>query len=118
MGPVGGALDLHTERVCDLLRERGPGPFGVELERTTDEMPGVDVAEQDVGVGDRGRLAAQVVANRAGKSAGALWPGLQRATGIDPDMRAATGPDLGEVDSRDFQRISRPGQQPRADHNA
>src|SRR5215211_9442258 len=93
MAPVGGPLDLHAERVCDLLRERRPGPFGVELERTTDEMPGVDVAEQDVGVGDRGRLAAQVVANRAGKSAGALWPGLQRATGIDPDMRAATGPD-------------------------
>jgi hypothetical protein len=108
MGPVGRPLDLDAERLRDLLRERRPGPFGIELERTGDEMRGVDVAEQDVGVGDRGRLTAQVVADRAWKSASALRAGLQRAAGVDPNMRAAAGPDLGEVDGRNFQRISSP----------
>jgi hypothetical protein len=77
----------------------------------------VDVAEQDVGVSDCRRLAAQVVADRAWKSAGALRADLQCAAGVDPDMRAAAGPDLGEIDRRNFQRISSPRQQARADHN-
>src|SRR3546814_1830555 len=43
---------------------------------------------------------------------------IERAAGVDPDDRAAAGPDLGEVDRRDLQRIARAGEQARAHHDA
>ena len=118
MRAVGRPLDRHAERLGDLFGEHRARLLGVELERAADEMAGIDVAQHHVGVGDGGRRAALVVADRTGRGAGALGTGLQRAAGVDPDMRAAAGAHLGEVDRRHLERVAGAGQQPRADHDA
>ena len=116
--PKAAASRLMPQAVGDGGLEDGTRLVGIESERAADEMPGIDEAEDDIGVGQRRHRAAHVVAHRPRRRAGALGPYLQRAARIDPDMRAPAGTDLGQVDGRDLQRIARARQQSRPDHDA
>ncbi len=83
----GGGGDLPGQ-----IREAGPHGVGVErgvAARAEDrrEMPGLDLAEQDVGVGD-GERAAAAVAGRAGVGAGAVGPDAE-AQPVEMQQRAA-----------------------------
>ena len=68
------------------------------------EPGGIEVAEEEVGVGDGGLGAAAAVARGPGHRARRLRPDAQRAAGIDPRDAAAARADLGEVDGRDLHR--------------
>src|SRR5262249_59187698 len=77
----------------------------------------VQVAEDDVGVGD-GRLgAAEVVAERSWRRTRAARADLQRAPRVAPDDRAAAGANLSEIDSGNPQQIAASGEEPRAVHD-
>ena len=94
--------DVDAERVghatCRARRSRSVG-----RERdATGEARRVEVAEHEVGVGDRRLGAAAPVARRAGFRAGRPGPDAQRAVGVEPRDAAAAGADLGEVDDRDL----------------
>ena len=69
-----------------------------------EEVVGVEAAEHDVGVGERGLLAAAAVAGGARIGAGALRPDLQEPAGVDPADRAAAGADRLRAHGRDGDR--------------
>src|SRR5215469_3560998 len=81
-------------------------------------MIGIDVAENNIRIGQRGQDAAKIVTDRTRSSAGALWPDLQCAASVDPDHRPASRVDLCQVDRRNLQCVAGPRQQARADHDA
>ena len=115
---MGRFLHGHAEGARDLLCENTLRLDGVQLERAADEVRRVDVAEDDVGVGDRRCLAARVVAHRSGRGAGAFRADLQRAGGVEPHQRAAARSDFREVDRRHLEEVARAGEKARADHDA
>ena len=61
---------------------------------------GVEEAEREVGVGDRGLGAAAAVAGRTGVGARRLGADLEQAELVDAGEAAAAGADLDEVDRR------------------
>ena len=63
-----------------------------------------EVAEQDVGVGDRRLLAALAVGGRAGVGARRARADAQRAARVGPGDRAAAGADGVDVDHRQLDR--------------
>ena len=118
MGAVRGAGELEAHRRRHPLGEDFARLLGIELQVAADQMRGVEVAEDQAGVGDGRVLAADVVAHRAGLGARALGPHPQRAGGIDPDLGAAAGAHLGQIDRRDLQHVAGARQQARAEHDA
>ena len=54
VGAVGGVLERQAERPGDPLGDRRARALGVEFQIAADQIVGVDVAEDEVGVGDRG----------------------------------------------------------------
>ena len=70
----------------------------VELARAAEEIVGVEIAEQQVGVGDRRLRAAMAVAGRARDRAGAFRADL-KACRVDAGDRAAAGADAGDVEA-------------------
>jgi len=72
----------------------------VEPDGTADQMIGVDVTENDIGIGQGGLGALKVVADGTRRSASAMRSDLQRAAGVDPDDRAAARSDFGQIDRR------------------
>src|SRR5262249_56307510 len=77
---------------------------GVDRDGTAREIVGVQVAEEQVGVGD-GRLgSAEPVASRAGLRARAARPDLQETDLVHVRDRAAAGANLDELDGRDANR--------------
>ena len=93
-------------RQLELARQPVHGPLrrvAVERHRPAGEVVGVQVAEQQVRVGDRRRRAAPPVAGGPRVGAGAARPDLQ-----DPERRvrdrAAAAADLDQVDRGDVER--------------
>ncbi len=84
--------------------ERAPRGVEVEPQVGGDRRRGRQAAEHEVGVGDRGLLAAAAVAGRAGLGARALRPDAQRPAAVDPRDRAAAGADRVDVDHRQAHR--------------
>src|SRR5690606_35876056 len=83
------------------LQGAGDGPLrclAVQRHRPAQEEVGVEVAEQQIGVGDGRLVAALPVAGRAGVGAGAIRPDGQQAELVDPGDRAAPGADLDQLD--------------------
>ena len=118
MGAVGSVLDVDAEALGDALGEGAARGLGIELQGTAHEMAGIEVAQHKVGVGHRRDGAALAIGDGPGLGTGALGADLERAAAIDPDMRAAAGADLGEVDGRHLERVAGSGEKPRADHDA
>ena len=76
----------------------------IELHLAAEEAVGAEAAEHQVGVGD-GRLgAAEAVADRARRGAGAFRADAQRVADLDAGDAAAAGADLLDVDHRHLHR--------------
>ena len=76
----------------------------VELHSAAEEMIRVQNAGNDIGIGDRGVLAAAVVANRARVGAGAIGTDLQPSDRVDARDRAAARADGMDVEHRQRDR--------------
>ena len=111
-------LDRDAKRLGNLRAQGIDRLGGVDGERPTHEVVRIEVAERDVGVGDRGRGPAHVVADGAGLGTRALGPHLHGTTCIDGDERAAARAHLGEVDGGHPHQVARAGQEPRAGEDA
>ena len=72
----------------------------------TEEVAGVQVAENGVGVGHRRVLASEAVAGGAGCCPCALRTDSQAARVVEPGYATATCRNLGEVYDRDFNRVT------------
>ena len=118
MRAEGRGFQAHAETIRDGRLEGGARLVGIERECATDEMAGVEEAEDDIGISQRRHRAARVVAYRSGRRARALWAHLQCATAVDPYVRSAAGTDLGQVDGWHFQSVAGARQQSRAGHDA
>ena len=76
----------------EVLGDAVPGRVFIEAHRTAREVVGVEVAQQQVGIGHRRPGAAAAVADRPGVGAGALRPDLDEAHGVDPGDAAPPAP--------------------------
>ena len=74
----------------------------VELHLPAEKIVRVEVAQDEVCVGDRGARAATAVAGRPRLGAGAVRPHLEKPQGVHPGDAAAAGADLDHVDDRDL----------------
>ena len=87
--------DRQPERLGDPLADRLLGGVAVQRHAPREELVRAEVAEHEVGVGDRRLGPAELVGHRARVGAGALRadlePVAQRA--VDPGDRAAAGTD-------------------------
>ena len=89
-----------SARPRKVLRDAIPRRGFVEAHRAAGEVVGVEVAQQQVGIGHRRPGAAAAVADRPGVGAGALRSDLHQAHGVDPGDAAPAGADLDHVDRR------------------
>ena len=72
----------------------------IELLFAAEEIIRVEIAADEVGVGDGRARAAAAVAGRAGIGAGALRADIEEAAAVDPGDRAAARRDRGHVERR------------------
>ena len=103
---------IEAGRGADVRGDGTTGGVEVEGHRATKEVPGVEIAKHQVGVGDGGHRGAAPVAGRPGVGAGAIWPHLDEAEAVDPRDAAATGTDLDQVDAWHAYRQAAPGLEP------
>ena len=104
----------QPQPVGDLALEDGAGAIREQRHRPVEQPARVEVAEQQVRVGDRRQLAALAVADRTGNRARRRRADLRGAGRVDPDQAPAAGADLGEVDERHAQRVAAAARQPAA----
>ena len=99
LGDAAGALEERKPELFGDRLERGRGGVAVETHRPPGEVLAVQVAEHQVGVGDRGYLATPAVADGPRVGAGALraHPEAPRHL-VDPHPRAAPASDRLDVD--------------------
>ena len=86
-------------------------PLDVEPHPAPEKVVGVEVAEDEVGVGDGGRGPAEAVADGPGRGARGVGADAQDA-GLDARDRAPAGADLDQVDGLDVHRDAAPGLEP------
>src|SRR5206468_4124279 len=112
---AGGARHRFVDDVVDAPRhvdERELDPAGepgdrragrrdVDRDRPAREVRRVQVAEQQVGIGDGRLRAAEAVADRTGQRAGAPRADLQEADLVELRDRPAAGADLDQLDGGD-----------------
>ena len=85
--------------------QQGVGGFvTVQHDAPAGELSRVDTAEDDVGIGDGGALAAAVIACRTGLGAGAFRPYGDAAQGVKRGDGAAAGADFDHPNDRNAQR--------------
>ena len=106
--PVGRLQPRHPQRSghLDIHRSLGGGP--VESPATPGDRMGVEVAENQVGVGHRHLRPAGAVADGAGYGACALRTHVRRPSPVDPEDAAATCSHFGDVEGRDPDREPSP----------
>jgi hypothetical protein len=75
---------VDPELVGDAV-DRGFGRRPVETAPATEEARGIEIAEHQIGIGDRRSGAAGAIAGWAGNGAGALRTRMQNAAGVDPE---------------------------------
>ena len=103
----GGRERPHTQRRADVALDRLCGGLPVENDLAPGEFQRVDLAGDEIGVGDGGPRSAAPVAGRARFGSSALGAGPDAAHCIDPRDRPATGADLDHLDDRDGDRHAR-----------
>ena len=95
---LGGWQGVEAEALAHAALDGIGGEVGVEAHLAPKEAFGVEVAEDEVGVGDGGIGAACAVAGRTGGRASTVGADAQAATIVHPSDAAATSADLKEVD--------------------
>ena len=103
---IGDGGHLHAELPGEIVVDSPLCSVRVELHAATQERIGADPAEDDVGIGDRGQVAAVGVADRSRVGTGALRPHLERPHLVDPGDAAAARPYLDHVDDRQDHRVA------------
>jgi hypothetical protein len=96
--------ELDPERLAHVLSECGLAALRIQRQRAAGEERRIEIAEEQVGVGDRRLFAAQSVARRSRIRAGRVRTDAQGTTRIDPGDAAPTGADLGEIDRGNLDR--------------
>ena len=86
--------------------DRGFGGRPVETAPAAEKARRIEIAEHQIGVGDRRGCAAGAIAGGAGDGAGALRADMQDAAGVDPGDRAAAGADAGDVEAVQRDRVA------------
>ena len=79
----------------------------IEHDLAAGEEGGVDLAEDDIGVGHRGLAAAAAIADRSRRRAGTVGADGDAAELVDARDRAAAGADLHHLDDGDAHRQAR-----------
>ncbi len=103
---AGGAGErAEAELMCEPL-DRGAGRAGVEGHPAGERAIARQVAEQQVGVGDRRPLASASVAGGPGLGPGRLRTDAQRTARVAPCDRAPAGADGVDVEHRQRERPS------------
>ena len=105
--PPGRLVDGDAERLGDDAADRLPRPRDVERHRPAEEEAGVEVAQDDVGVGDRRLRPAQAVADRPRIGARRVGPDLEQSQRVDAGDGAAAGADLDHFDHGEVDRQAR-----------
>ena len=96
----------HVEAVADGC-QRMFGCRAVERHSSTEKILGIDIAEDQVCVGDGRYRAAVAITRGPRRGAGALRSYTQQATRIDPRHAPAARPDRMDVDSGHAERKAR-----------
>ena len=106
--PYAASSRTSPSGVGDLAaRKTRRAALGIERHRAVEQRRRVEVAEQQVGVGDRRQRRRPWRSRPGPASAPALCgPTFGRAARVEPDDAAAAGADLGEVDERHAQRVA------------
>ena len=104
--PCAASWSDRPSGVGHLLRDGPPGELAVEAQAARQPLV-VEVAERDVGVGQRRLGAAVGVARGSRDGAGAARPDVELPGVVDPDDAAAARPDLGDVDGRHAEQEAR-----------
>ncbi len=92
----------NAERLCNLFLDAAASGLLVELHRTAEEIVFIEIPQQKVGIGYARPCPPPAVADRPGVSTGALGAHLECAELAHLRYRAASRPDLHEVDDRDL----------------
>ncbi len=105
MDAPGSFVGLKSERMADLAFDRVRCRFPVETHGAAVEVVRIDVAEDDVGIGQRRLLPAASIADRARIGASALRPDLDQPH-VSAREAAAAGADLEQFERRHVDRQS------------
>ncbi len=105
MNALGRGEPADAERRGDPVHRRRGGR-AVEPPPAAEKALGVEIAQHQIGVGDRRLGAAIAVAGRAGGSTGAQRADMQDAGLIDSGDRAAAGADAGDVEAVERDRVA------------
>ena len=103
------ARGRFLERQPELVAEpadRALRRLAVELHVARERRAGIEIAEQQVRVGDRRLLAAAAVAGRTGVGPGGMWAHAQGPAGVAPGDAAAAGAHRVDVDHRQRERAA------------
>ena len=85
-------------------RQRSPRRLKIKAHISTEEVAGVEVSQDQIGIGYSGLPPSLTVARRSRLGAGAFRPHLQQSKRIHARNATPTGPDLDHVDNRDLYR--------------
>ncbi len=98
MNPARRADHVEPERARHVLIDGPPRRLAVEGHAPAEEELGVEIAEQQVGVGHGREPAPEVVAGGPGVRAGAVGSNLEQAQSVHAGDGAAPGADLDHLD--------------------
>ena len=78
----------------------GGSRAGVQPLASSQEVAGIEVAQDEVGIGDRWGRATLPVAGWAGIGSGAFWPDMQNAAEVSMRDGATAGPQSMDIKAR------------------
>ena len=93
-----GILDGQAERFGNVHPDRLTSALDIQTHRASKEEPRVQIAENEVGIGDRRMRTAAPVASGTGVGPCTFRTDLDQAEAINTGNAATTGADLDEVD--------------------
>ena len=94
----GGSRQVGAHGRPDPVRDRPPRRVHVEPHSAPQEEVRIEIAQHEIGIGDRRLAATQAVAGGARVGPRAVGPDLQEAHAIEPSDGAAARPDLDQLD--------------------
>ena len=104
--PHAASATSHAERLGDRLADRALRRLTIERELPAEKKTRVEIAEHEIGIGDRGRDPAAPVTGGTWIGSGAVRPDGESREPVDPRDASASGTDLDHLDDRHFYRQS------------